>query len=318
MDNYSELLEEPYDPLFNRALLGAYAPGSTFKPCTAIAGMNEGKIDQYTSIECEGIFDKYEEAGYAPRCWIYGQGLHGDLDVPGAITNSCNYYFYTVGDYLQISLLAKYASMFGLGEGTGIELVENTGVMTTDQYMQEHYGRDAYAGDVLQAAIGQAESLFSPMQLAEYCAALANNGTRYSASILKSVRSYDFSETIYERRAEVLSTVETKQEYYDAVHEGMRGVVTDPIVGSTYMSFIDAPYSVAAKTGTSQMGEDRTNNAVFICYAPYENPEVAIAVVVEKGYAGSAMAGIARQILDYYFAFRESTSAVESEGVLLR
>lgn len=318
MEDFSDLLEQENAPLFNRALQGTYAPGSTFKPLTAMAGLIEGKIDTGTIIECTGIFDKYEAEGYAPRCWIYGQGLHGELDLVGAITNSCNIYFYTVGDYLQISLMAKYAALFGLGESTGIELYEETGIMSSDEYMQEKEGRDMYAGDTLQAAIGQSDSLFTPLQIAEYCAAIANNGTRHSASILKSVRSYDFSETIYERQAEVLSTVETKQEYYDAIHEGMYGVANNAASGSVFTVFMDAPYSVAAKTGTSQVGEDRTNNGIFMCYAPYDDPQVAIAIAVEKGYSGASVAPIAREILDYYFSFMDSSADLESDGTLLK
>ena len=317
MSHYSEIMQAENNPMFNRALQGTFMPGSTFKPCTAIAALSEHKIDTGTIIECEGRYTKYADIGYAPKCWIYGQGLHGELNVSGAITNSCNYFFYTVGDYLQISLMAKYARLFGLGEKTGIELYEETGVMTTDQYTQQKYGRDVYAGEAIQAAIGQAESVFTPLQLAEYCAAVANCGQRHTASILKSVHSYDFSKTLYEREPTVLSQIDTQQEYWDAVHQGMRGVVTDPAVGSCYLIFLDSPYSVAAKTGTAQTGE-KTNNAVFICFAPYENPEIAVAVVVEKGNAGASIASIARNILDYYFAFRDSTVALESDGVLLK
>lgn len=320
LENYSELLQTENDPLFNRALQGAYAPGSTFKPCVAIAGLNEGKIDLSTTIECEGIFTKYADAGYTPACWIYGQGLHGVLTLQEALTVSCNYYFYTVADYLQISLMAKYAKLFGLGESTGIELGESLGQMSTDQYTQEHFGRDMYAGDTLAAGIGQAFSLFTPMQMAEYCAALANSGHRYSASILKSVRSYDFSDTIYERTAEELSTVETKEEYFQAVREGMYGVANDPMAGSVYAVFADASYTVGAKTGTAQTGSDNEtdNNGFFICFAPYDDPQIAVAVAVEKAGSGSSTAPIARQILDYYFNFQDSTVALESENQLLR
>lgn len=318
LQHFAEINTAENDPMFNRALMGTYAPGSTFKPCTAIAGLSEGKIDTGTEVTCDGVFTKYEEYGSVYHCWIWGQGRHGVMNVIDALTNSCNIFFYTVGDYLQISLMAKYAKAFGLGEPTGIELGEEIGVMTTDQLFQERYGRDVYAGEAVQAAIGQAESLFSPLQLAEYCAAVANCGTRYSASILKSVHSYDYAETVYEREAEVLSRIDAKQEYWDAVHMGMRGVVTNPAMGSTYLTFMNSPYTVAAKTGTAQIGESRTNNAVFICYAPYENPEVAVAVAVEHGSAGSSMATIARDILDYYFAFRDSTVALEREGALLK
>ena len=317
-DDFVTVTQEENSPMFNRALQGTYAPGSTFKPCTAMAGLLEGKIDTTTTMECEGIYTKYADIGYAPKFWIYGQGLHGTLDLAGAITNSCNFYFYTVGDFLQISLQAKYAKLFGLGESTGIELAEQVGIMTTDQYFQKKYGRDVYAGEAIQAAIGQAESEFTPLQMAEYCAAIANNGTRHSASILKSVYSYDFGQEIYTRKPEILSVVQAPQEYYDAVHQGMRGVVTDPMVGSAYLYFYDTPYTVAAKTGTAQIGEGRTNNAMFICYAPYEEPEIAISIAVEKGRAGASVIKIARDILDYYFAFKDSTMKLEAEGTLLR
>lgn len=320
LEDYEALSKRENAPLYNRAYGAAYAPGSTFKPCTAIAGLAERKIDTGTIITDEGSYDKYADIGYAPTCWIYGSyGItHGDLDVTGAITNSCNYFFYTVGDMLQISLMAKYAKGFGLGEPTGIEMAEELGVMTTDQYMQRKYGRDVYAGEAIQAAIGQAESMFTPLQLAEYCAAIANNGTRHSASVLKSVHTYDFSQQLYTRQPEVLSTVETKQEYYDAVHAGMRGVVTDPMVGSAFEVFMNTPYTVAGKTGTAQVGEGRTNTGVFICFAPYEDPEIAVAVVVEKAGAGASVIEISRSILNYYFAFRDSTLALESEGALLK
>lgn len=318
IQDWSEIVDGENNPLFNRALNGTYAPGSTFKPVTAMAGLCEGKIDTTTTIECEGIFDKYTEAGYAPRCWIYGQGLHGELTLTEAITYSCNYYFYTVADYLQISLMAKYAKLFGLGEATGIELSENVGRMSTDQFTQERFGRDMYAGDTLAAGIGQSFSEFNTLQMAEYCAAIANNGYRHSASILKSVRSFDYSENLYNRQTELLSSVEASPWYYDVIHEGMRGVITDPLAGSVFLVFADAPYSAAAKTGTAQRGEDKANNGFFIIYAPYEDPQIAVAVAVEKVGAGATTSQIARQVLDYYFSFMESTVALEGENKLLR
>ena len=316
-DNFAAVNEAENDPMFNRALQGCYAPGSTFKLCTAMAGLMEHKISTTTTIECEGIYRKYAEYGYAPRCWIYGQGLHGVLDLSGAITNSCNFYFYTVGDYLMISNMAKYAKLFGLGESTGIEIYEETGFMTSDELFQERYGRDVYNGEAIAAAIGQAESQFTPLQMAEYCAMVANNGYRHSASILKTVYSYDFSRELYSREPEVLSTCIAPQYYYDAIHLGMRGVVMDP-TSSVYNYFIDAEYSLAAKTGTAQIGEGRTNNGMFVVYAPYENPTIAVAVSVEKGKAGASISKIARDVLDYYFSFQDSTVALESEGRLLK
>ncbi len=319
LSNYAAVAAEENSPLYNRALQAAYTPGSTFKPCVAIAGLAEGKISTGTIITDEGVYTRYEDAGYTPSCWIWSATgtTHGDLTVSGAITHSCNYFFYTLGDYLQISLMAKYAAGFGLGEHTGIELYEEIGKMTSDEYFQEKYGRDVYAGETIQAAIGQAENQFTPLQLAEYCAALANNGTRYSASILKSVYSYDFSEQVYEREAEVLSTVETEAEYYEAVQEGMRGVVGS-VEGSAYSTFSGASYTAAGKTGTAEVGEGQTNTGVFICYAPYEEPEIAVAVVIEKGSSGSAVTEIAKEILDYYFSFQSSTMVLEAENQLLK
>ncbi|MBR5261149.1 MAG: penicillin-binding protein, partial [Oscillospiraceae bacterium] len=290
MDNFSEVMEAENAPLFNRALQGTYAPGSTFKPLVGIAALHEGKIDVTTTIDCAGQYEKYDWAGYAPACWIWNQMriTHDELTLAEALTVSCNYYFYEIGDYLQITKIAKYAAMFGLGEKTGIELYEEVGVMASDEYMQATEGRDMYAGDTLAAAIGQSVSLFTPIQMAEYTAALANNGTRYSASVLKAVRSYDFSETIYEREPVVLSTVETDQSHYDIVHEGMYGVANDHLNSTTVTeAFWDAKYSVAAKTGTAQIGLNNTN-AFLICYAPYENPEIAVCVALEKGASGAS------------------------------
>ena len=319
--DFKSVASAPNSPMYNRALQGVYAPGSTFKPCMAVAALCEGKVVPTTPITCEGVYEHYADYDYTPRCWIYDDYrrlTHGTLTLSEAITHSCNIYFYTLGDYLQISLMAKYAKAFGLGEHTGIELYEEIGQMTSDELYQAKYGRDVYGGETIAAAIGQAESQFTPLQLAEYCAAIANNGQRHSASILKSVYSYDFGEVLYQRKTETLSSVDMEQEFYDAIHAGMRGVASDPVSGSAYPYFSDASYSVAAKTGTAQTGENQTNNAVFICYAPYENPEVAVAVVVEKGVAGASVAKIARDVLDYYFAFKDSTAALESEGALLR
>ena len=321
LDNFAVAGTADNSPMYNRALMGTYAPGSTFKPCVAIAALNEGRITTTTTITDEGVFRKYEEYGDPPKCWIYdpySKLTHGTINLSEAITHSCNYFFYTLADYLQISLMAKYAKAFGLGEPTGIEIYEETGVMASDQYTMEQFGREMYAGETLQAGIGQSYSRFTPLQLAEYCAAIANNGRRHSASILKTVYNYDFSEVVYQREAELLSSADADQEFYDAVHLGMRGVVADSVNGSAYAVFADAPYTVAAKTGTAQQGEGQTNNGVFICYAPYEDPQVAVAVVVEKGSSGAATATIARNILDYYFSFQDSTVALESEGTLLR
>lgn len=316
-ENYEALSTDETKPLWNRALFGLYSPGSTFKPCTAIAGLTEGVINTGSTITCNGIFTKYEYADYAPQCWIYSSGsTHGADNVTEAIRDSCNIFFYTVGDSMNVDTLARYAAAFGLGESTGIELPEDTGQMATQKLKQEKYNEEWYLGDSLQAAIGQSISQFTPLQLAEYCATIANGGTRRSASILKSVRSYDYTEQVYEAEHEVLSTVETSDYNWAAVQRGMYLVANDPS-GSAYQTFGMYQIPVAAKTGTAQLGENQVNNAIFICYAPYDDPQIAVAVVVEHGVAGSAVASIARDVLDAYFTVKNVNVSVETELSLL-
>jgi len=317
MEDYSELLKDKTAPLYNRALNGTYAPGSTFKPVTAIAALDQNIITTSRTIYCAGVFDKYEEYGYAPTCWIYPHGSHGDVNASEAIKVSCNYYFYTIGDLLGIDKLSEYALRFGLGVPTGIELNESTGIMSSQKYKEETTDTPWYNGDTLQAAIGQSFSVFTPLQLANYMATLANNGMRYKTTILKAARSYDYSKSIFERKTVVLEDIDVPQEYYDAVHTGLYNVA-NAVNGTAYQIFGNYPYKVAAKTGTAQLGEDVTNNGVFICYAPYDDPEIAVAVVVEKGGAGSAIASIARDVLDYYFNFKNSSVTLETENSLLK
>jgi len=325
IEDYQELLESENQPLFNRALLGAYAPGSTFKPCTAIAGLTMGIVNTEDKIKCEGVFTKYAAEGYAPECWIWNSSpnpnehlTHPEEDVVAAIRDSCNYYFYTVGNDLGVDDMGKFAAAFGLGEYTGIELVETKGNMSNRANHQDYAGTEWRIGDTLQAAIGQADSVFSPIQMAEYCATVANGGTRYSSSILKAIRNYDYSEKIYERVPEVLSTVETGQYNWDAVHEGMYKVVNDYINEKNVMQWVDCAWTVAGKTGTAQKGEGIQNDGLFMCYAPYKDPEVAIFVVVERGGAGADVQFIARQIMDAYITIRGYSDTSEEEMTLLK
>lgn len=320
MENYSALSKDEAGPLFNRALMGAYAPGSTFKPVTAIAALDQKIVTTATTIYDKGKFEKYaapDKGNYAPTCWLYPHGSHGDVNTTKAIEVSCNYYFYTIGDLLGIDKLSDYAKRYGLGEPTGIELNEQTGIMATQKYKEDTEDKPWYNGDTLQAAIGQSYSIFTPLQIANYFAALANNGTRYKASLLKSARSYDYSKSVFERKATVADTVSVDQSYYDAVHKGLYNVA-NAVDGTAYAIFGSYPYKVAAKTGTAQLGEGTTNNGIFVCYAPYDDPQIAIAVVVEKGGAGSAIGYIARDVLNYYFSFKNSSVSLETENSLLK
>lgn len=320
LENYEELLADPNAPLFNRCLMGVYAPGSTFKPCTATALLAEKLISPTTTLVTKGQYTRYIDEGYAPECWIYStyDGLtHGEINVAQAITYSCNYFFYNFGDLLGIDKMARYAEMYGLGEHTGIELTEATGQMSTRSYKEQYEGISWYNGDTLQAAIGQSFTEFTPLQMAEYCAALANFGTRHSASILKETRSYDYSTVTYERDDEVLSTIDANEEVFSTIKYGMWGVIYDKASTLTDI-FLPLSVQVAAKTGTAQRGDGLKNNAMFICYAPYENPEIAIAIAVEKGGAGATLAPLAAEIVDYYFTFQKSNNALEAEVASLK
>ena len=329
IEDYADLLEADYDPLFNRALMGAYAPGSTFKPCTAIAGLTENIINTETQIVCTGIFTKYESQGYAPACWVYtqmdGQLSHGDDNVTEALKDSCNIFFYTVADDLGIRKLMEYAEDFGLGESTGIELTETTGNMSNpDNHL--NYDVDGWVdGDTVQAGIGQSDSMFTPLQIAEYCAAIANGGTRHSAALLKSVRSYDYSRQLYQNKTEVLSAVDSADYNWAAVQRGMYLMANDITSSSNTVYYTLGNYSyngvslpVAAKTGTSQLGEGKTNNAIFMCYAPFDDPEIAVAIVVERGLSGANLSRMARNVLDAYFSLGSISNTAERENSLLK
>ena len=320
IENYQELMETPNAPLFNRALLGTYAPGSTFKPCTAIAALTQGIINTEYKVKCEGVFTKYAADGYAPECWIWAEGYtHDEETVTYAIRDSCNYFFYTIANELGVDSMGEFAHNFGLGVSTGIELVEATGNMSNRANHADYAGTEWRIGDTLQAGIGQADSIFTPLQMAGYCATVANGGTRYSASILKSIRSYDYSEKLYEREPEILSTVESADYNWAAVHEGMYEVLHDWANNSKNVEhWVDCEWEVAGKTGTAQKGENIQNDGLFMCYAPYDDPEVAIFVVVERGGAGANVQFIARNIMDAYITIRGYSDTSEEEMTLLK
>ena len=319
IEKYAELLAEPNAPLFNRALMGAYAPGSAFKPCTAIASLTEGVINTEDKVKCQGVFTKYAAEGYAPECWIWQQGLlHPEENVSTALRDSCNYFFYTCGNDLGVDLLGEYAHKLGLGSKTGIELVETLGNMSNRENHSDYTGTEWRIGDTLQAAIGQSDSIFSPLQLAEYCATVANGGTRHSASILKAIRNYDYSDKVFERTPEVMATVESDEWNWDAVHDGMWQVLNHPWNASNYVQWIDCKWVCAGKTGTAQKGEGITNDGIFICYGPYSDPEIAVCVIVERGGAGASVQFMARQIMDVYINIQSYSDSSESEMALLR
>jgi len=311
--DFAALNEDPLRPMVNRALMGGYQPGSTFKMATAIAALETEVITPKSKILDRGIYTFYAPS-YTPMCEIYltQRGTHGSINVVDALRVSCNYFFYEVGRLTGIDLMNEYARRLGLGEKTGVELNENTGTLAGREN-REAAGKVWNPGDTIQAAIGQSENLFSPLQLACYVGTLANGGTRMNAHILKSVKTYDYSDTVYESEVEVLSRLGASEENLRAVLEGMLAVST---TGSASSIFANYPVKVASKTGTAQTGSGSANG-IFVAFAPYDEPQVAVAVVVEHAGKGSRIGVIARDILDAYFRTDESLGAITGEDTLI-
>lgn len=304
-EDYNELLEMDYGPMNNRALALTYAPGSVFKMAVTIAAINAGTISSGTIIEDQGVYTKYED--YQPQCLIYtnyGQ-THGPIDVMQALAVSCNYYFYEAGNRTGMPAIDQVSKALGLGEKTGVEIFERQGYRSNRETKEELYPDDPdysgwYDADTLQLSIGQGENRFTPAQLAVYTAALANRGTRYRATFLSRVISSDYQELLVDNQPQVLSTCDISNDAYYAYTHGMRMAVSDPS-GTVYSYLNDYPVAVAAKTGTAQHGGPGSDNASFVCYAPYDDPQIAIAVFVEKGAQGGNLAKVAKAIMDTYF-----------------
>ena len=306
---------DPLKPFLNRAFQGVYAPGSTFKMVTAVAGLESGIIEPDTEIMDTGVYTYYQDDG--PQCWYWRQyrRKHGLVNVSEALEVSCNVFFFDVGRRVGIQGLQEFAAKFGLGEPTGIELYEETGVMAGPEYTQS-MGQTWYEGSTLSVAIGQESSQFTPLQLANYIATLVNGGTRYSAHLLKEVKSSDFSQVLYTYKPEVLDSIDIQPENLDAVKAGMLALTTGK--GSLARYFQDLPVQVGAKTGSAQVNAETESNAVFVCFAPYDDPQIAISLVVEKGGSGSTLASIAADILRYYFSAEESREETLTENTLIR
>jgi penicillin-binding protein 2 len=305
-ENYAQLLADPSRPMFNRALQGRYAPGSTFKVVTATAALTEGVITPSTTIYDRGIIDEYK--GYSYTCWTY-PGSHGTINVKEALQVSCNYFFYVTGRSVGIDALDKYAAAYGLGQNTGIELFENTGILASREYKETEVGEEWYVGDTLQASIGQSFHLFTPLQLASYAATIASGGKRYAAHLLYGVSGSEG----FRKEPEVLSTVDADEDTFAALHEGM---LMASRYGSASYVFGNYRIPVCSKTGTAQVGEEAVNNAVFIAFAPMEDPEIALAVVVESGANGYYLAEGARDISDWYFTREPETSPIPENTLM--
>ena len=302
-DAYSDL-----SPLFNRALQGTYSPGSTYKMVTATAGLETGVITPDTEIRDTGYMDYY---GTTFRCWLYRESgtTHGLETVTDALRDSCNIFFYHVGIDVGIDTLTQYARAYGLGVPTGIELAEATGVNAGPEY-SESVGATWYGGNTLSAAIGQSDNLFTPLQIANYVATLVNGGTRYAAHLLQSVTSADGTVTQYQ--PQVLGTVELEQDNLAAIEQGMLEVVeSTSSVSKAFANLTAQGIRVGAKTGSAQVTGQENANGLFVCFAPYDDPEIAICVAVEKGGSGAATAVIAARMLEDYFGIQPAETGQE-------
>jgi len=313
--DYSELLAAEYSPLFNRATHGLYAPGSTFKPLTAIAALTQGVINTTSTVYCGGVYDYYSDVGYSPVCWIHTMfnSRHGDEAVSKAITDSCNIFFYDVGRRLGIRELVRYATMFGLGQKTGIEIGEYQGTVAGPESAAT-LGLQWYGGDTLPAAIGQGNHQFTPVQLANYIATLVNGGTHYQVHLLKNVKSFDFRKTVYEYEPVVKDFIDISPSALAAVKKGMYDLSK---TNSMRPYFSTLPVEVGCKTGTAEVAGSDIANAVFVCFAPYDNPEVALCIVAEKGDSGGSLASVAAGMLAQYFSSDRGENTVQQENTLL-
>lgn len=309
-EDYDKLIKSKTKPLINRVLNGTYSPGSTFKPLTSVAALESGTITPDTYITDLGKYTYYPS--YQPTCLVYSSSgaTHGTINVSQAIGVSCNYFFYDVGRRMGIETLDQYASNFGLGQTTGIELPESTGILASPSN-RESAGGVWYPGDVLQAAIGQSDNLFTPAQLASYICTLLNKGKRYSLHLVDEVVDYDTNEVVLKKEPEVLSDNPISDSTYNAVTDGMRRVVTS---GTASAAFASSKYKAAGKTGTAEV-PDGADNVLFVGFAPYDDPEIVVAVIIEHGASSSFSAGVAREIFDAYMQIKngEYKSALDKD-----
>lgn len=308
-DDYTRLAKNSRKPLWNRFALGTYAPGSTFKPMMACAALEEGVITDSSTFTCRGTFQYYD---ITFKC--LNQNAHGSENVKTALRDSCNIFFYNCADRLGISKMNEYASMFGLGEKTGVEINEAAGVLAGPA-SAERYNKKWQMGDTIQSGIGQSDNLFTPLQLANYCATVANSGTRYDLHFVKAIINTK-NGSVDETGATVAEDLPISDSTFKTVQEGMRLVATNGAPASVFRK-IDV--DVACKTGTSQIVKNGqiVNNGFLITFAPYDNPEISIASVIELAGSGTSTAEITSSIIDYYYSNNSDEAPAQQTGTLL-
>lgn len=312
-ENIVELNTDKSAPLWNRALRSTYAPGSTVKPAVATAGLEEGIVKSDTPLPCN-LYYRFKDQVF--QCYNNNHHAGTPQTVETAIKNSCNSYFYEVGRQLGISKMGDYFYSFGLGQKTGVELTEAVGVIAGPEE-RKAAGGIWYPGDVVQAAIGQSDNLFTPIQLATYAGMLANGGTKYRAHFIKAVKSADYSQTLYETQPEVLGKINISDSTKSAVKKGMVAL------GGSYRTFDSLPFSVACKTGTAQKKQKvngtlvEYTNGFMIAYAPADNPQIAVAVAIENTKSSSTVTCVA-EILKAYFGQDAGVTPSQTVGSVLR
>lgn len=325
-ENWAYLRDDSRHPQLNKATQSTYEPGSTFKMVTAIAGLETGAITTKERINDTGIYKKYNSEW---KCWYYTSYHrgHGYQNVTQALQHSCNYFFYETGDRMGIDNLAKYALHFGLGKKTGIELPnEKAGaVASKETYSKIRNGAKMGPGDTLNASIGQGDNNFTPMQIAKYISSIANGGTVVNPTIIKSILNSDNTEVSREEiekyTNEKLGNENTddgitiSSESIAVAKEGMRMAASEA-GGTAYNIFKNFNQEVAGKTGSAEAGKDKNGNDIvnawFVCFAPFEKPEVAVVVMIENGGHGNYAAEVARDVLTQYFGINETTEVNES------
>ena len=320
---YKAVADDPRNPFVNRATSEIYYPGSTFKPLVVIAALEEGLVTPTEKIQDTGALqlpeeEHYHYGDYHPQCWIYRQyrGTHGWENMADALRDSCNIYFYTLGHRLGIEKIDEYAAMFGLGQKTGLELSEEEGYVAGPD-TSAMLGQEWYGGNLLSAAIGQDNTKITMLQLSNYIATLVNGGNRYETHLLKTVKSNDFSETVYEYEAQPVETLNLDPTYVEAVKQGMWEVANDE--ESTVDQYLsNLVVEVGAKTGSAQVSADVNANAVFVLFAPYDDPEIVISMVVEGGASGANLASAAGEIVNYYFGSEHTMESIGTENTLIR
>lgn len=286
---YNELLADKHKPLLDRAFQGVYPIGSTIKPAVAVAAMQNGKYHEGETINCVRTYSYFSD--YKPHCMHY----HGTIGLNTALSKSCNYFFFELGRRVGIKNLNEYLRSFGLGVKTGVEVNDSAGILTEFE---------SDSGNTIQVAIGQLNA-FTPLQLSNYTATLANGGTHYNATLIDRVVSYNRNETFLVGASKVNNTVTISDDVLSAVKAGMLSVTVD---GTGSAVFGDYPIKVGGKTGTSQVS-GAADHSVFIAFAPFDKPEIAVSVVLENGSSSFGVTSVAKAVLDCYFFPSEEKSS---------